>query len=67
MGDRKEGDWIGTNYGTYVSELRNLIAQFVPRYGDHQTSVGSFWLSRYSFSSTPPFGICSHAVTATPN
>src|SRR5262245_62211344 len=47
---------MGTIEGTQVSELRDLIAQFAERDGDHQTSIASLCLVRRS-SSTPQFKV----------
>jgi AraC-like DNA-binding protein len=44
-----------------VSELRDLMAQFAPRDGDHHTSIASLCLMRRS-SLTPEFSILSPAL-----
>src|SRR5262249_41346110 len=45
-----------------ISELRDLIAQFARRDGDHQTSIASLCLMRRSSSLIPEFTILSPAL-----
>jgi len=45
-----------------VSELRELIAQFARRDGDHQTSIASLSLIRHSSSLAPQFIVLSPAL-----
>ena len=48
-----------TTIEAQVSELGDLIAQFAPRDGDHQTSIASLCLIRRSCSLTPEFSVLS--------
>src|SRR5262245_14505812 len=48
---------MATAEETKLSELRDLIAQLVERDGDHQTSIPSLYLVRYSSSLSPDFGV----------
>jgi AraC-like DNA-binding protein len=53
---------MGTSDATQVSELRDRIAQFARRDGDHQTSIASLCLIRHSASVTPEFILLSPAL-----
>ena len=48
---------MGTAGGTQVLELRELIAQLTPRDGDHETSIDSLYLIRYSSSKTTDYAV----------
>jgi AraC-like DNA-binding protein len=43
--------------GTQVLELRDLVAQLTPRDGDHETSIDSLYLIRYSSSKTTDYAV----------
>jgi hypothetical protein len=60
--DSKKGDTMEMIDVAQVSELRDLIAQFAPRNGDHQTSIASLCLMRRSSSLVPEFTILSPAL-----
>jgi len=48
---------MGVSDGQHILELRDLIARLTARDGDHQTSIGSLYLIRYSSSKSPDFGV----------
>jgi len=50
---------MGTADGTQVIELRDLIARRTPGDGDHETSIASLYLIRYSSSKTTDYGVLS--------
>jgi hypothetical protein len=53
---------MGTSDATQVSELRDRIAQFARRDGEHQTSIASLCLIRHSASVRPEFILLSPAL-----
>jgi AraC-type transcriptional regulator N-terminus len=55
--DRRGKDRMRTAGGTQVLELRDLIAQLTPRDGDHETSIDSLYLIRYSSSKTTDYAV----------
>ena len=52
---------MGPTRRAEISELRDLIAEFAPRDGHHQTSIASLYLIRHS-SSTPQFMVLPPAL-----
>src|SRR5215475_9991009 len=48
---------MGTSEDRQTSELRDLIARLTVRDGDHQTSIESLYLTRYSSPKSPDFGV----------
>jgi AraC-like DNA-binding protein len=59
---RGKGDTMGTTDVAQVSELRDLIAQFARRDGDHGTSIASLSLMRRSSCVSPQFIVLSPAL-----
>src|SRR5262249_41565228 len=59
---REKGYTMRTTDVAQGSELRDLLAQFAPRDGDHHTSIASVCLMRRSSSLTPEFTILSPAL-----